>query len=92
METIKKYEVKVVAEYIAYIELEPGEDITDEELEERAWREFYDEAHKASIEEVTIEHRQQDCEECGEEDVEDDHECEEEEDEDNSDNSEEEDN
>jgi len=88
MDTIKKYEVKVVAEYIAYIELEDGEELSSEEIEEMAWREFYDTAHRASIEEVTIESEETDCAECGEEDIEEDsHECEEEED--NSDNSEE---
>ena len=75
----KTYEVKVVAEYWAMIELEAGEDKTEEEIEEMAWRDFYDQAHRASIEETKIEDENQICDECAEEYVQDDHECEEEE-------------
>jgi hypothetical protein len=75
----KTYEVKVVAEYYATIELDAGEDKSTEEIEEMAWREFYDTAHRASIEETSIEDENQICDECAEEYVEDDHECEEEE-------------
>jgi hypothetical protein len=75
----KTYEVKVVAEYYATIELDAGEDKSTEEIEEMAWREFYDTAHRASIEETSIEDENQICDECGDEYVDDDHECEEEE-------------
>ena len=77
-ELYKKFEVKVVAEYWATIELEVGEEITEEQLHERAWRDFYDEAHRASIEEVHTEDENQICSECYEEYVDDDHICEEE--------------
>lgn len=77
----KTYEVKVVAEYWATIELDTGEDKTEEEIEEMAWREFYDQAHRASIEETKIEDENQICNECNEEYVDEDHECEEEEEE-----------
>lgn len=81
-ELYKTYEVKVVAEYWANIELEIGEEKTEEELHEMAWRDFYDEAHRASIEEVTTESEETTCADCNTGGVEDDHECEEEEEED----------
>jgi len=78
-ELYKTYEVKVVAEYWATIELEVGEDKTEEEIEEMAWREFYDTAHRASIEETKIESDENTCADCNTSGVEDDHECDEEE-------------
>jgi hypothetical protein len=89
-ELYKIYEVKVVAEYWARIELNVKEQKTDEEIEEMAWREFYDEAHRASIEETNIEDTNLYCSECEEQNVDDDHECEEEETEEDEEESEEE--
>ena len=71
-------EVKVVAEYWATTELEEGElNKTEEELSEMAWREFYDEANRASIEEVIIENDVMTCWDCKEDGVDESHECEE---------------
>ena len=54
-------EVKVIAEYWATIELEDEDvNLSKEDIEEMAWREFYDEAHRASIEETRIEYRSTD--------------------------------
>lgn len=69
-------EVKVVAEYWATIELDDSElDKTADELEEMAWREFYDEASRASIEQTRIESDVMTCWDCEEDGVETDHEC-----------------
>jgi len=79
MPDIKKtYEVKVVAEYWATVEVESGENLTNEQIEERAWNDFYAESYRASIEEVSIESEESECEECYETDVDESHICEEE--------------
>ena len=73
--------MKVIAEYWANIELDIDEEKTQEEIEEMAWREFYDEAHRASIEQVKIESDEWTCNDCNESNVSEDHECEEDEEE-----------
>lgn len=76
-------EVKVIAEYWATIELDEDElNKTDAEIEEMAWREFYDEAHRASIEETSIEQDITTCWDCEDDGAEEGHECPEEEEED----------
>ena len=66
---MRKVEVKVIAEYWANIEInDEEEEPSEEELHEMAWREFYDEAHRASIEKVKIEDDRWECDECGEQD------------------------
>jgi hypothetical protein len=80
-ELYKTYEVRVVAEYWATFELEVGEEKSEEELKEMAWKEFYDTAYRASIEETKIESEENNCADCNTNGVEDDHECEEEEEE-----------
>ena len=73
-------EVKVVAEYWATIELDETElNKTNEEIEEMAWREFYDEAHRATIESTSIEQDITTCWDCEDDEAEEGHECPEEE-------------
>lgn len=73
-------EVKVVAEYWATIELDETElNKTNEEIEEMAWREFYDEAHRATIESTDIEQDITTCWDCEDDEAEEGHECPEEE-------------
>lgn len=69
-----RYQIKVIAHYI-----------TDEidardrsEAEELGWKEFYDNAHRASIEYTLVDDEWLVCDDCNEERVEDDHECDEE--------------
>lgn len=69
-------EVKVIAEYWFTVELDEDElDKTAEELETMAWKEFYDEAHRASIESTTIENDITTCWDCDDDEAEEGHEC-----------------
>lgn len=69
-----RYEVKVIAHYTS----DEIEARSRHEAEEEGWREFYDNAHRASIEETRIVDEWLVCDGCHEERVEDDHECEDE--------------
>ena len=66
-----RYEVKVIAHY----ESDEIEARSMHEAEEQGWREFYDNAHRASIEDTRITDEWLVCDDCTEERVEEDHEC-----------------
>ena len=67
----KRYEVLVTAHYTSdEIEAKGRQD-----AEEQGWREFYDNAHRASIEDTRITDEWLVCDDCTEERVEEDHEC-----------------
>jgi len=69
-----RYEVLVITHYTS-------EDIgasSRQDAEEQATHEFYDNAHRASIEDTRITDEWLMCDDCDEERVEDDHECDEE--------------
>jgi hypothetical protein len=69
-------EIKVVAEYYYTVELDDTElGKTEEELHEMAWSEFYEEAHRASIESTTTEQDMTTCWDCEDDDAEEGHEC-----------------
>jgi hypothetical protein len=77
----KRYEVMVIAHYTSDdIEAQGRQD-----AEEKATHEFYDNSHRASIEDTRITDEWLVCDDCDEERVEDDHDCEESDDEELSD-------
>ena len=72
---ITRYEIEVVAHYTT-------NDIDDantrEEAKDKAITEFYDNSHRATIDDTRVTDEWFDCEDCDEERVEADHECDEE--------------
>ena len=71
---ITRYEVKVIAHYFT----DDLEASSRSEAEEIAIKEFYDNAHRASIEYTLVDDEWLMCDDCYEERVDDDHECDEE--------------
>ena len=69
----KRYQVKVVAEYYTWIDLD-AENETD--AIEEGINQFYDEAHRAEIYSADVYDTWHDCDDCGEDHVEEDHVCE----------------
>ena len=67
-----RYEVLVIAHYTS----DEIEARSMQEAQEEGWREFYDNAHRASIEDTRVVDEWLVCDDCNEERVEDDHECE----------------
>jgi hypothetical protein len=67
-----RYEVLVIAHYTS----DEIEARSMREAQEEGWREFYDNAHRASIEDTRVTDEWLVCDDCNEERVEDDHECE----------------
>jgi hypothetical protein len=67
-----RYEVLVIAHYTS----DEIEARNMQEAQEEGWREFYDNAHRASIEDTRVVDEWLVCDDCNEERVEDDHECE----------------
>ena len=67
-----RYEVLVIAHYTS----DEIEARSMQEAQEEGWREFYDNAHRASIEDTRVTDEWLVCDDCNEERVEDDHECE----------------
>lgn len=67
-----RYEIEVIAHYTS----EEIEATRASEAREEAIKMFYDESHRASIEDTRITDQWLVCDDCNEERVEDDHECE----------------
>ena len=67
-----RYEIEVIAHYTS----EDIEAKSAAEAREEATKMFYDESHRASIEDTRITDQWLVCDDCDEERVEDDHECE----------------
>jgi len=74
MALVKRYEVKVIAEY-HYDSTDDETVTTDEEAEDAASTAFYDEAYRAEIYSSQIVDEWLDCDECGDDHVEEDHVC-----------------
>jgi hypothetical protein len=72
---IMRYEIEVTAHYTT-------NDVDDaenrEEAKEKAINEFYDNSHRASIDDTRVVDEWFECLDCGDEHIEDDHECEDE--------------
>lgn len=73
---VKRYQVKVTAEYYTWGDIE---DVTEAEAEHLGWEEFYSESHRAEIQKTEIYDEWLYCSDCGEDHVDSDHKCEEEE-------------
>lgn len=71
---VKRYEVKVVAEYY-YDSTDDDTITTDEEAEDAATVDFYDNVNRAEIYSSQIVDEWLDCDECGDDHVEEDHVC-----------------
>lgn len=71
---VKKYQVKVVATYYTFTDIE---DVNESEAIDLGVEEFYSEAHRAEIEKTEIYDEWLYCNDCGDERVDSDHECEE---------------
>jgi len=69
---ITRYEVEVIAHYTS----DDIESTSEAEAKDEAIKMFYDESHRASIEDTRITDWWIDCDDCGESRVDDDHECE----------------
>lgn len=69
-----RYEIEVIAHYTS----EEIEAKSAAQAREEATKMFYDESHRASIEDTRITDQWLVCDDCDEERVEDDHECDEE--------------
>lgn len=69
----KRYQVRVVANYYTWVDIEAD---NDEQAIDEGIQAFYEEAHRAEIYSADVYDEWLDCDDCGEDHVEEDHVCE----------------